>query len=121
MDIERKAVISNRIYFRPTNTEIESIRNELTYKIESKAKTKGGYKPVEIIKNYKVHSHGLYSVPVGRQDLIPPGLIIIDKRVYNEVPFPLPKANNDNAVVARPPRVFKKEPPLDFAFSATGL
>jgi superfamily II DNA or RNA helicase len=86
------AILSNRIYFKPKdNDELKDIINKLTYRIESKSGQKGKFKNIEIIKNYKLLPNNIVSIPQGRTDLVPAGLEIIDKRVYNEVPFPLPK------------------------------
>jgi hypothetical protein len=87
-----KAIISNRIYFKPPDekTLIEVTAN-LTYTIEhfigGTGKT-SRTKRLEIIKNYKILPGGILSIPQGRTDLIPSGYAIEDKRVLNEVPFP---------------------------------
>jgi len=86
------AILSNRIYFKPNdNDELKDIINKLTYRIESKSGQRGKFKNIEIIKNYKLLPNNIVSIPQGRIDLVPAGLEIVDKRVYNEVPFPLPK------------------------------
>ena len=86
------AILSNRIYFKPKdNDELKNIINKLTYRIESKSGQKGKFKNIEIIKNYKLLPNNIVSIPQGRTDLVPAGLEIIDKRIYNEVPFPIPK------------------------------
>lgn len=86
------AILSNRIYFKPKdNDELKNIINKLTYRIESKSGQKGKFKNIEIIKNYKLLPNNIVSIPQGRTDLVPAGLEIIDKRIYNEVPFPTPK------------------------------
>lgn len=46
---------------------------------------------VEVIRNYKQLPHGVLSIPRGRSDLIPEDYEIIDKRIVNGVPFPLPR------------------------------
>lgn len=92
MQEERKAIISNRIYFKPTSDEhLKVLMETLTYRIESYKATKSKIKSVEIIKNYKLLPRGVVSIPQGRLDLIPEGYEIVDKRVTNSVPFPLPK------------------------------
>lgn len=89
---ESKAVISNRIYFKPTSKDhARQVVDALTYRIEKKSGTKGKFKSVEIIKNYKFLAGDIMSIPQGRKDLLPPDTEIIDKRVLNEVPFPDPK------------------------------
>lgn len=85
----QKVIISNRIYFKPP--DIKATMSALTYKIETKSGQKGKYKSIEIIKNYKILPRDLISVPQGRFDLIPVGYEVIDKRVFNEVPWPLPR------------------------------
>ena len=90
-----KVVISNRIYFRPRDNEhTKELISKLTYKIETKKTgrpAKGRMSFIEIIKNYKILPQGIISVPQGREDLIPEGSTIVDKRVLNPVPFPVPK------------------------------
>ena len=87
-----KAIISNRIYFRPPSVEYtRHVMKELTYKIEGKVSTKNKIKPIEIIKNYKFLTNGVMSIPQGRIDLIPDGYSIEDKRILNSVPYPTPK------------------------------
>jgi len=87
-----KAIMSNRIYFRPENdAQLKCILQALTYRIETKTGKKGNFKAVEIIKNYKALPRGIISIPQGRTDLIPAGFELEDRRVYNPVPFPLPK------------------------------
>ena len=87
--MSEKAIISNRIYLKPL--DVKPLIEALTYRIEGKARPKAKYTNVEIIKNYKVLPQGVVSIPVGRTDLIPEGLEIIDRRVLNPVPFPLPR------------------------------
>jgi len=87
-----KAVISNRIYFRsPSASYTRHITNTLTYKIEAKINTYNKYRPIEVIKNYKILPNGVLSVPQGRVDLIPEGFDVEDKRIYVPVPYPRPK------------------------------
>ena len=88
----QKVVLSNRLYFRPdTEEEQRHIINELTYRIELKTGQKGKYKTIEVIKNYKLLAGGIISIPQGRMDLIPEDHELVDKRVLNPVPFPLPR------------------------------
>lgn len=85
-----KAVISNRIYLSCPPEGFEAIKKALTYKIEHKGAGRGGKSTlIEIIRNYKQLPKNILSIPQGRQDLIPEGYEIIDKRIYNEMPFPL--------------------------------
>ncbi len=85
----QKAIISNRIYFKPV--DLKEVIKTLTYRIESKSGQKGKFKNIEIIKNYRILPQDVVSVPQGRVDLIPEGFTVIDKRVTNPVPFPTPR------------------------------
>ncbi|CAG0925980.1 unnamed protein product, partial [Notodromas monacha] len=86
-----KAVISNRIYMdNPGVDSTKTIIKALTYKIQKDTGSKK-FAAVETIKNYKVLAKGILSIPQGRQDLIPEGYEIIDKRTLVPVPFPDPK------------------------------
>jgi superfamily II DNA or RNA helicase len=89
---DKKAVLSNRIYFKPDSREhAKQVMDALTYKVEKKGGTKGKFKSVEIIKNYKFLPGEIMSIPQGRTDLLSADTNIVDKRVVNEVPFPDPK------------------------------
>ena len=81
-----KAVISNRIILNVDKELTEKIVSELTYRIQS-GYNKGSAGP-EIIKTFSRIKEGIYSIPSGRTDLIPPGYEIIDKRVEVPVKFP---------------------------------
>jgi superfamily II DNA or RNA helicase len=86
-----KAVISNRIYLdNPGTDATKAIVKALTYKIQKDTGSKK-FAAVETIKNYKVLTKGILSLPQGRQDLIPEDYEIIDRRVSVSVPFPSPK------------------------------
>ena len=86
-----KAVISNRIYIdNPGKDHTKHVIKELTYKIHKDTGSKK-FMSVETIRNYKSLVNGILSMPQGRFDLIPEGYEIIDKRIYNPVPFPTPK------------------------------
>lgn len=86
-----KAVISNRIYMDSPGVEhTKKVINELTYKIKKDTGSKK-FASIETIKNYKVLTKGILSLPQGRQDLIPNDYEIVDKRVLIPVPFPDPK------------------------------
>jgi superfamily II DNA or RNA helicase len=74
----------------PGNAATKFISNQLTYKIAKNTGSKK-FSTVETIKNYRLFNGGMVSVPQGRTDLIPEDYEIIDKRVYNPVPFPKPK------------------------------
>lgn len=62
----------------------------LTYKV-SKGKEGTMYYTTEIIRNYKMVTPQVVSIPQCRTDLIPAGYDIIDKRIDNFVDFPDPK------------------------------
>lgn len=90
-----KAIISNRILFRPNSEEhLKQLMKALTYKIEEKGKNAVRYKNqlnrVEIIRNYRMLPNGVISIPQGRLDLIPNDYDIEDKRAYVEEEFPDP-------------------------------
>jgi superfamily II DNA or RNA helicase len=64
----------------------------LTYKIEISGHLVHGAKQrAEIIRNYRMVTPKIVSIPQGRLDLIPPGYEIIDKRVIEFEDFPAPK------------------------------
>jgi len=86
-----KAIITNRIIMDNPGTEAtKAITKALTYKIK-KDFSKGPIQVLETIKNYKILPKGILSIPQGRQDLIPKGYEIVDRRINEEVPFPDPK------------------------------
>lgn len=88
-----KAVISNRIYLTEPEEGFADIKKSLTYKIETRKPDRSNkmIMSVEILRTYKQLPRNILSIPLGRKDLIPEGCEIIDKRVYNEMPFPEPK------------------------------
>ena len=89
--IVAKAIISNRIYIdNPGVDHTKLVMTELTYKIKKETGSKQ-FQAIETIKNYKVLTKGIISMPQGRVDLIPNGYEIVDKRLLNPVPFPDPK------------------------------
>lgn len=91
ISIVPKAIISNRIYLdNPGQEETKKIIQALTYKIKKDTKNPK-FSSIETIKNYKVLTKGILSIPQTRQDLIPQDYEIIDKRVIIPVPFPDPK------------------------------
>lgn len=86
-----KAIISNRIYLsNPGVEKSKEIIKALTYKIKKDTGSKQ-FSSIETIKNYKILPKGILSLPQGRQDLIPEGFEVVDKRVLVPVPFPDPK------------------------------
>lgn len=86
-----KAIISNRIYLENPGVEAtKKIIQALTYKIKVDTGNKA-FARIETIKNYKILSKGILSIPQTRFDLIPEGYEIVDKRALVPVPFPEPK------------------------------
>lgn len=94
-----KAVISNRIYLNKPPEGFDSLVKTLTYKIKSKAASKGRPAPIETVKHYKLLPRDIISIPIGRADLIPEDYEIIDKRVWMPVPFPNPRSGLREAQV----------------------
>lgn len=86
-----KAIISNRIYLDTTPELRQELIKTLTYKIKKPPRPGlTHFSQFEIIKNYKLFPKGVMSIPGGRFDLIPKDYEIIDKRITEEFPFPLP-------------------------------
>lgn len=86
-----KAVISNKIYLSdPGRVRTNEIIAALTYKFKKDTGSKH-FSTVETIRNYKILPNGILAIPQGRTDLIPADYEIVDKRVYDPVPFPDPK------------------------------
>lgn len=87
-----KAIISNRIYLDTTSELRDHLIKTLTYKIKKPPRPGlTHFSQFEIIKNYKLLPKGVMSIPGGRLDLIPKEYEVIDKRITEEYPFPLPK------------------------------
>ena len=85
-----KAVLSNKMYMHVTPELRADIMKALTYRLETKGHSKNKLLNVEVIKHYSFPSAELVAIPIGREDLIPAGYEIIDKRVQEEIDFPLP-------------------------------
>lgn len=83
-----KAVISNRIYMTLPRGK-EELFDTLTYKIVTRGMQ--GKDTTEIIRNYKMVTPTVVSIPQGRRDLIPAEYEIVDKRVLEFADFPAPK------------------------------
>jgi hypothetical protein len=82
-----KAIISNRIYLDlPPNKQ--EIFEALTYRIQT---DRGGVGEVEVIRNYRMVTPKILSIPQGRTDLIPKDYEIVDKRVLEFADIPAPK------------------------------
>lgn len=64
---------------------------ELTYRIAKFSNS--GKRTVKVIRHCKPVSDGIVSIPSGREDLIPEGYEIKDKRVDTKVKFPKFKFN----------------------------
>lgn len=86
-----KAIISNRIYLDTTPDIAKELVKALTYKIKKPPRPGITFGMFDIVKNYKILPKGIMSIPIGREDLIPKGYEIIDKRVEHDMPFPNPK------------------------------
>lgn len=75
----------------PSNLDVtKAITNSLTYKIKKKSYV-AVLEKLEIIKNYKLINPDILMIPSGREDLIPEGYVIEDRRIDNFVPFPDPR------------------------------
>lgn len=82
-----KALINSRILLDVTEEQAEEIRKKLTYKlpIYTGEKHKMGF---EVIRNYVTIKKGIISIPQGRQDLIPEGHDILERRTLVPAEFP---------------------------------
>lgn len=88
-----KAVLSNRIYLDTTPELTQQLIRTLTYKIKKNIPGATHFSQFEIIKNFKLVGKNVITIPIGRTDLIPENFEIIDKRINQEMPFPVPKLN----------------------------
>lgn len=79
-----KAVFSNRIYLSVDVETRSKIEKELTYTIAPRMTQD----PPIVFKTVRWINDTLISIPVGRDDLIPDGYEIIDKRVTSPVELP---------------------------------
>lgn len=84
-----KAIVSNRIYM-DLPIDKNSLFDALTYRIVNNDGSKK-YEQIEIIRNYRMITPNIVSIPQARYDLIPPGYEIIDKRILEFEDFPVPK------------------------------
>lgn len=81
----KKAVISDRIYISGDYTMYREIKNKLTYTIPA---TRPGAPSIEYCD--VAYLKNIITIPVGRQDLIPPDYSVVDKRISNKVEIPEP-------------------------------
>jgi superfamily II DNA or RNA helicase len=87
-----KAIISNKIYLDTTKEVKKSLIKALTYRIKKPPRPGlTAFSMYDIVKNYKILPNNVMSIPVGRQDLIPEGYEVVDKRILHELPFPTPR------------------------------
>lgn len=80
----KKAILCNRIFLEVDDETRLNLRKELTYKIPPTRK----YEPPLTIRNVQSVMKGVISIPSGREDLIPKGYEIVDKRINNPAEFP---------------------------------
>lgn len=86
----KKALISNRIYLEPENPDhLMLMEKALTYRIDPYRRDM----PPTVIKNIRKIRSNLYSIPIGRSDLIPDNYEKVDQR--NIVPVDFPKFKFD--------------------------
>lgn len=95
--MQKKAVLSNRIYLSVDEKLKKKLDKELTYLIPSYNPTD----PPQVIKNMATIRPSLVTIPIGRSDLIPEGYEIVDKRISAPVDFPafLPELYTDQLEV----------------------
>ena len=80
----KKAVLSNRIYLHAEGSFAKELLDKLTYIIPGKhPKEKPFYQ-----RNASRVTDSLVSIPIGREDLIPEGYEVVDKRIEVPVDFP---------------------------------
>ena len=80
----KKAVVSNRIFMNRTPELYDELAKELTYTLPPK---QPGL-PNEVVYDLTRVNKDILCIPVGRQDLIPEGYEIVEKRVLALVTFP---------------------------------
>ena len=81
-----KGVISNRIYLPKTEELFNHCLTELTYQIPNPRP----HLPPDIVNDLAIVSPKVFSIPVGRLDLVPKDIELIDKRVFSPVRLPSP-------------------------------
>ncbi len=87
---DKKAIISDKIYMHADNALVMELAKHLTYRIEVKKGAGGKQMAIETIRNYSIPKAGVIAIPQGRQDLIPEGYVIEDKRTVITIDFPMP-------------------------------
>jgi len=97
------AVVSNRILLKARDKgHADAIVFSLTYKLEDKFRSKYAKKEIfDIIKTFIRHPDGVFSIPVGRFDLVPEEYGIFDNRVkvWDDLPEPkLPLRPSQQAI-----------------------
>lgn len=80
----KKAILSNRIYLKADPEYLNSLQEELTYKIPNYINPA----VPTIIQNFSLLSRDTITIPIGRVDLIPEDCEVIDKRIIAPVDFP---------------------------------
>lgn len=79
-----KAVLTNKIFLEASADLMDNLSSKLTYSIPSSLRGQ----PPTVIKTFGRVNANICTIPSGRQDLIPPGYEIIDKRIFSPVVFP---------------------------------
>ena len=80
-----KAVLADKIYLNTDKKLQDLIRTELTYKFYNEFnKTK----PLEVERTYGKFKGDIYTIPIGRQELIPEDFELVEKRVEVPAKFP---------------------------------
>lgn len=88
-----QAFISNRIVLKAkSKTHEDAITESLTYRLEDEFRSSVSGKSVfEVIKTFIRHPKGVFSIPVGRFDLVPEEYRIEDNRTLVPAVLPDPK------------------------------
>ena len=81
-----KAVLSDKIYLSVTPEVKATIKEALTFKLTRTGR--GGKRiPYTLVKCIEIREE-IIAIPIGREDLIPEGYEVVDKRVTAETKFP---------------------------------
>lgn len=84
-----KAVLADKIYLNTDAKLQDVIRRECTYKFINEFNK---IQPVETERTYSKFKNDIFTIPIGRKDLIPRGYEIVEKRIEKAVKFPPFKA-----------------------------